>query len=245
MHTTGGSMFSRVLRVGSIVAAVLVVAACGDQVTAPRDVSQRESGVIVLPAIEGTACRYGGDYPFCVSPPPEGDEENTPGEEPPPPDGGGSEPPPDTTTATCDPQVDPTCEKALTSADSALIIQALQQYMRPDTAIGDTASRRRCGEMRRKVQERFDAGKVFRGRTDSDASSSHYGATYDRHIHLDPWLLTKAANDPAMLREVANTGLHEAAHTLDLSHPNGADALGRYSDVPFNLLNPGPNVCLR
>lgn len=125
-----------------------------------------------------------------------------------------------------------------------MILSALRQFVRPDTTIADTANRRRCGDLVRKFQERFAAGKVYRGRYDTEGNTAHYGATYDRHIHFDPWLLNKAANDPTVLRELANTALHEAAHTLDFWHPSGPDALGRYTDPPFNLLDPGPNVCL-
>ena len=243
MHTICRFESSRVLRLGGIIVAALGIAACADQVTAPRDVSQRESGVIILPAVEGTACRYGGDYPFCAPPPPEGDVGNTPGEEPPPPEGGGSVPP-DSTSAACDPKTDPKCEQPLTTADSTTILKALKDYVRPDSTIADTTNRRKCKEMRDRFTQSFNAGTVFRGGSDLTVGR-HYGATYESRIHFDPWLLGRAAGGSTSdLRELANTALHEAAHVLRLQHPNG-ETNGIYTDQPFNLLPPEPGVCIK
>jgi hypothetical protein len=195
--------------------------------------------------VEATGCRYGGEYPFCYSPPVPEDGGADPGTEPPPPDGGDTPPPPDTTATECDPSVDPKCEKALTRADSTVILDALRRFVRPDTTIADTTARRLCGEMRDRFMERFNADKVFRGSSDSQGTAGHFGATYEGKIHLDPWLLGEAQKGiVTSLRELANTALHEAAHILRRDHPNGFDANGHYSDSPFNLLDPGPNVCL-
>ena len=247
-------------------AAVVVLAGawltgCGDGVvdSSYSARAQRRNDPIQLDGVEATACEYGGEYPWCNKPP-----STT--------DGGGSNPPsqfggsggsgsgdagsgggsgsttttPTDSTASCDPTTDPKCEKALTAADTALIERSIQQYVRPDTAIADTAQRRRCVEMLARFNERLAAGKVFRGAYDSQGTDEHYGATSQQHIHFDPWLLDQAAKGVAgTLRELINTGLHEAAHVDGHFHPNESDATGHYSDPYFNLLDPGPNVCLR
>ncbi|HET7463012.1 MAG TPA: hypothetical protein VFJ82_17295 [Longimicrobium sp.] len=65
-----------------LLASVIALSGCSDTLTAPRSPAEA-AGEIVLPVVEGTACRYGGDYPFCAPPPaPDG---TGPGTEP---DGG-------------------------------------------------------------------------------------------------------------------------------------------------------------
>ncbi|HET7229806.1 MAG TPA: hypothetical protein VFJ16_07385 [Longimicrobium sp.] len=198
-----------------------------------------------MPVVEATACKYGGEYPHCTAAPgdpdtpmPEGAGPSGGGTSPPPP------PPPDSTTA-CDPVNDPNCEQPLTSADSTTILAAIRDYVRPDTAIADTAHRRKCKQMRDQFMQSFNAKTVFRGGSDLTGTASHYGATYDSRIHFDPWLLGGAASgNVSDLRELANTALHEAAHVLLFEHPNG-ETNGIYTDEPFNLLPPGAGVCIK
>ncbi|HEX6749446.1 MAG TPA: hypothetical protein VF092_19275 [Longimicrobium sp.] len=206
-----------------------------------------------LETLEVTSCQYGGTYPNCQSAPSSGGTTTAQ------PNGGapgggsggttgsttGSEP-----TPTCDPSTDPKCELPLTKTDSATIQKSLHDYLRPESEIADTTARRRCGEMRRQFETSFANGTVFRGASDSQDSTAHYGMTYVSRIHMDPWLLNGAASgNTAFLRDVANTALHEAAHVLGFSHPNGftLDSAGHdlYTDPYFNLLSPGPNSCIK
>ena len=85
-----------VVRTALLLAGITALGGCTADVTAPR-APIASSPVIALPAVEGTACRYGGEYPFCQpAPPPEGMGVD-PGTEPIYNDGGISEPtaPPD------------------------------------------------------------------------------------------------------------------------------------------------------
>lgn len=83
----------------------------------------------------------------------------------------------------------------------------------------------------------------------TDSTESHDGAYYRGHIHFDPSALAAAANgDPAAMREIAITALHEGAHYGGSFHyidptwdSQGRD---RYSEAPFDRLNPGPNSCV-
>jgi hypothetical protein len=154
-----------------------------------------------------------------------------------------SDPPPD--DSECNPRTDPDCEQPLTSADSTALQIALRDYVRPAAEIADTTARRQCAEMLNQFNSSYAAGNVFRGGT----NTTHYGATYLARIHFDPLFLDgAAAGNAAMLREIANTALHEAAHVLGYDHPTPPTWVGTqdyYSDVPFNLLSPGTNSCIR
>jgi hypothetical protein len=218
-----------------------LVGACSDAPTVPRARPGGPETATQLTGITATACQYGGEYPDCDPKPVDPDGG---GVDPLAPAGGGSG---GTSSSTCNPTTDPKCEQELTSQDSALLTIVLTQYVRPDTAIRDTTIRRECSQMVAKFRERMAAGKVFRGAYDTQGTNdAHYGATYDGHIHFDPWALAEAQKGVSgALRELINTALHEAAHTMGFLHPHEFDANGHYSDRPFNLLDPGPNQCLR
>ncbi len=144
----------------------------------------------------------------------------------------------------CDPATDPDCEKPLTTTDHTTITNALAAYVRPASEIPDTTARRQCADMLRQFNTSSSAGNVFRG----GSNTTHYGAMYNDRIHFDPQYLDAAAGgDATAQREIANTALHEAAHTLGFDHPAGKTWVGTqdyYTDVPFNLLSPGPNSCI-
>lgn len=157
--------------------------------------------------------------------------------------GGGEEEPSD--PVNCDPQVDPDCEKPLTSTDQTAISNALASYVRPAAEIQDTTARRQCQEMMNQFNSALAGGTVFRG----GSNTRHYGAMYNNRIHFDPQFLDAAAQgDATAQRQIANTALHESAHVLGFNHPAGATWVGTqdyYSDAPFHLLSPGPNSCIR
>jgi hypothetical protein len=134
----------------------------------------------------------------------------------------------------------------LTKTDSVTIQNGLTQFVRAPAEVADTTARRQCGEMVAKFRERLGARKVFRGAYDSPGGDAHYGGAFDGHIHFDPQTLADAEKGvPGGLRELINTALHEAAHTLGIMHPNEFDATGHYSDPYFNLLDSGSNTCLK
>jgi hypothetical protein len=234
---------------------VAAIAACSDAVTNPGATPSRPSFVdgFQLETVAVTTCQYGGEYPNCKPKPPE------PGGTTPttsPATGGASgggggggtgdnSQPPDSTQTTCDPRNDPDCEQPLTSTDSTTILNAINNFVRSDAEIADTVTRRRCREMRDRFLASFNSGMVFRGGSNTTGAQAHYGATIDQRIHFDPWALDAAMSSAADQRELANTALHEAAHVLGFTHPSEADANGIYTDVPFNLLPPGPGPCLK
>jgi hypothetical protein len=228
-----------------VLAALAALAACSQDSTGPRSASDRP--VLALPEIEAVGCRYGGEYPNCSPPPPspfDEPREPLPGDDETGGGGGGTPPPPSDSTTTCDPKTDPRCEQPLTSTDSTTLLKAIRDHVRPDTAIADTANRRKCKQMLDRFLQSFNGNTVFRGGSDL-TTGSHYGATYRSRIHFDPWLLGRAAGGSVSdLRELANTALHEAAHVLGLDHPNG-EANGIYTDSPFNLLPPGQGACIK
>lgn len=170
-----------------------------------------------------------------------------------PTDGAGGTPP-GTTDPACDPTVDPACHKPLTGADSAAISLALVQYLRPLSSIQDETARRQCEHMANAFDTLYRNGRVHRGAyttmTGDPGAVPHTGA-WDPNtgrMHIDPRYLDLAARGgEAALRELLDTLLHEAAHALDLDHPNGyvSSPWGPvFSDPYFNLLTVGANSCL-
>jgi hypothetical protein len=99
----------------------------------------------------------------------------------------------------------------------------------------------------------FQAGKVFRGNSDTPPNDPltgvHVGA-YDPvagTIHFEPSALDAAnRGDPSAIRNVFNTALHEAAHSLGFTHTDALwmGSYDLYMEAPFSLLSPGVNSCL-
>lgn len=170
---------------------------------------------------------------------------------PPPPDGGGR--PPGDTVPTCDPQIDPDCEKPLTAQDSSTINKALATMLRPASAFTDSVSRQQCAALEAAFRRALADGAVFRGRFDSNGTNhpqgGHFGYTgLDGRIHFDPWLLDEAnTGNPLAIRQIAITGLHEVGHRVGFNHGEPTwDGLGRsyYTEQPFSRMNPGENSCV-
>jgi hypothetical protein len=184
--------------------------------------------------------KYTGSCEDPFSTPSTPEEDHLPG-------GGGDDGTSAPSEQSCEASRDTTCLQPLTRADSATILKALRDHLRPDSAIADTTARRECAEMRRQFEESFATGNVFRGAYNNPDSTAHFGTTFGEKIHMDPWLLDGAnGGDLGLIREVAITALHESAHVMKLGHPNGFTMVnGRdvYTDPYYNRLSPGPNSC--
>lgn len=66
-------------------------------------------------------------------------------------------------------------------------------------------------------------------------------------MHFEPSALDAAnAADPAAIRNIVNTALHEAAHSLGFDHtdPMWMGSYDLYAEAPLNLLSPGTNSCI-
>lgn len=196
--------------------------------------------VVIVPAIAGYLGGGGGFDYYRNGWGPDASHEDT---------GGGSyyEPPP-----ACDQKVDPSCEVPLSSTDRATLDAAFQAHVRVPGTIADTAHRRLCLQLTDQLNSLFSRDAVFRGAyatTQTDTikdGPDHYGSSYLGHIHIDPDVMDNATAGVAGYEYiVARNLLHEAAHTLDLFHPNGRDSSGNYIDSPFNLLGTGPDQCLK
>lgn len=231
------------LRAVVLAFAALIATGCSDHPLDSRAPDTTPTHNYTLPAIEATACKHGGEYPYCR--PPSNPDGMDPGSEPPPPDAA-SEP--------CDPVQDPTCEQPLKPEDRTLLVNVLKKYRRPDSAFTDPGKRAQCAEMQDRFALLLDGSKVFRGSTTTvvgDPGIDPHTAAYDEatgHIHFDPEYLTRAAaGDPYWERDLANSALHETAHALGHQHgdlmPSPWGPV--YPDPYFNLLSPGTNSCLQ
>lgn len=151
--------------------------------------------------------------------------------------------------STCDPFIDPDCEQALPDSMKTRIVNAMAQYVKTASMISDPALRARCQEMVDRANLYLAANAVYLGAKDTPLMDpgSHYGAYSPRtgNIHFDPWAMNSATSGSNVAWQVANTMLHEAAHTLGYNHdpkPMVIPYRGRtpvYSEPYFADLNPG------
>jgi hypothetical protein len=66
-------------------------------------------------------------------------------------------------------------------------------------------------------------------------------------MHFEPSALDAAnAGDATAIRNIVNTALHEAAHSLGFGHtdPVWMGSYDLYAEAPFDLLSPGTNSCI-
>jgi hypothetical protein len=153
----------------------------------------------------------------------------------------------------CNPQVDPECNQPLTSADSVALMGAFALHLRPAAQFTDASKAAQCSQMKAEFDRLMAAGDVYRGKFDTPPNDSitpvHVGA-YDpvsKTIHFEPSAMDAAnRGDPDAIRNVVNTALHEAAHSLGLRHsdPVWMGSYDLYAEAPFNLLSPGSNSCI-
>jgi hypothetical protein len=208
----------------------VAAAGCGDQPMVPRTPRTGAEGVVVLPAVEATTCRYGGDYPFCRSAPnPDGGV--NPGTEPEP-TGGGSDPAPSGSSLNedvCPADTDPSCKQPLQEADRQSLASAIQRINRN----ADPA----CAQLADKLVS-LGTAHVFRGAYDS----GHSGQAGGGDIHVDPRFWDAANSDGgARIAVLAEALLHEAAHLLGYDHPGERQT--PYHTDPFDhMFNPNSGV---
>jgi len=212
-----------------MLALTVVVGACTDQPVATRSPGSGNKGVITLPAVEGTACRYGGEYPFCRSAPsPDGG--NDPGTGSDPVDGGGDPAPTASSFEEGDcPHTDPTCKKALDRPDSVSLASAIQSIDRN----ADPA----CVQLADKLVS-LGTSHVFRGAY----NSGHSGQAGGGDIHIDARFWDAANQDGgARIALLAEALLHESAHLLGFDHPGETQT--PYHTYPFDrMMNPNAGV---
>lgn len=134
-----------------------------------------------------------------------------------------------------------------------VIAKALNDHLRALTDIADLAKRARRAEMADTFRSMLSNCRVFRGEMDTPQtdSTAHYGAysPLTKNIHFDPWALAAAAQGGNASYQLANTALHEAAHSLGHNHeqPVGfLPGLGPlYSEDYFKDLNGGGDACVK
>jgi hypothetical protein len=187
---------------------------------------------LTLPVIEGTGCRYGGDYPFCnPAPYPGGGMDPGTGSEP---IGGGTgeDPAPSGSELkedVCPAATDPTCKQPLQDADKQSLASAIQRINRNADAV--------CAQLADKLVS-LGSEHIFRGAYDS----GHTGEAGVGDIHIDPryW---DAANSEGGARTaiLAEALLHEAAHLMNWDH--AGETHTPYHSFPFDhMFNPGSGV---
>jgi hypothetical protein len=165
--------------------------------------------------------------------------------------GGGTTQPTDPEDPQCNPQYDPDCNQPLTSADSTTLKNGFALNL--NTQFTDPAKAEQCRQMKAEFDHLMAAGNVFRGQFDTPENDPHtavHVGAYDPvsgTMHFEPSTLDAAnAGDATAIRNIVNTALHEAAHSLGFDHtdPMWMGSYDVYTEAPFNLLSPGTNSCL-
>jgi len=151
----------------------------------------------------------------------------------------------------CNPQYDPDCNQPLTPADSATLRTGFQRHI--NTVFTDPAKAAQCTQLKNEFDRLMTSGSVYRGEFDTPANDPHtavHVGAYDPvsgTMHFEPSALDAAnAGDRAAIRNIVNTALHEAAHSLRYDHtdPVWMGSYDLYAESPFDLLSPGINSCI-
>jgi hypothetical protein len=165
--------------------------------------------------------------------------------------GGGSTQPTHPADPECNPQYDPDCNQPLTPADSTTLKNGLTLHI--NTQFTDQSKAEQCRQMKAEFDRLMAAGNVFRGQFDTpenDPQTAVHVGAYDPvsgTMHFEPSALDAAnAGDATAIRNIVNTALHEAAHSLGFDHtePLWMGSYDLYAEAPFNLLSPGTNSCI-
>jgi hypothetical protein len=143
--------------------------------------------------------------------------------------GGGYTPPPPPpdpdVPGDCNPQYDPDCNQPLTATDLSTLRNAFSVHIKPATQFTDPAAAEQCRQLKAEYDRLMTTGKVFRGgfdTPDNDPHTSVHVGAYDpvsMTMHFEPSALDAAnAGDATAIRNIVNTALHEAAHSLGFDH---------------------------
>jgi hypothetical protein len=182
---------------------------------------------VILPAIEATACKYGGDYPFCQPAPGPNDGDTEPTHTP---DGG------NTGGGTIDlnegqcPSDDPNCKQPLEDEDRASLDRALGLVDRNADPV--------CAQLADQLAS-LGTSHVFRGAYDS---GYHTGEAGNGDIHIDPRIWNQANSQGGSWDAVlAEALLHEVAHLL--YGPHTGETTTPYHTYPYDHMhNPNSGV---
>ena len=234
----------------------LVLSACSDTPTSVEG-ARRTTGTTGIGGLTVYACQYGGFYPDCnlppdapivVNPNPANQEtqqqcnlllDSCGGGG----DGETGDVPPDTTA--CPHRTDG-CQQPLTDSDTVALRNAMG---RVKTVFSDSASAAICETLKRRFEEAFAAGKVFRGDTAMPeppplhAAQTVTGGT----IHIDGEYLSGAA-DPShpayewYQKSLAAIALHEAAHWTGYPPHGEAETWNAFTTFPYNYATGGPGA---
>jgi hypothetical protein len=252
------TFFRSLLLANGVFLSLLWVAGCADDPTSSRSVAG-ERHVYSLPAVEGTACRYGGEYPFCQPAPDAlggtdgmGDHGIDPGTDPGAPTGGGGGQTGSDVPPLCDSRKDG-CLLPLSGNDNALINASLGT-IKPASEFKDSRVAELCGRMQTQLQTLMSQGRIFRGADGIPDNAEHLDASHDAQawrrpdgiyvIHVDGDVLDRAEASGGWEPVIADMLLHEAAHVLGYTHPG--ETSSPYTTEPFNHMTGGTGEsCVR
>lgn len=212
-------------RAAALAFGVLAAAGCADHPLESRTSAGGASHVYTLPAVEATACRYGGEYPFCA-PPPNPDGGMDPGTEPITPEGGGDSGTTGTIPLTEDdcPAADPNCKVPLDDADKQSLARA--------TALINRNAHPVCAQLADQLVA-LGTARVYRGSYDS---SGHTGEADHGDIHVDRRIWDGANTEGGGWDgALAEALLHEVAHLL--YPPHVGETQSPYSTFPYNHMH--------
>jgi len=161
---------------------------------------------------------------------------------------GGNTPSPN--DESCNPNTNPDCFQPLSIWDKTTIQHAFELYLR--TTFADPNAGQMCNMLVAQFNQMMAAGRVGRGAFGSTGEPNDplHVAAYDpigRTIHFEPGPMAAAnAGDATAIRDILNSALHEAAHSLGYNHtdPLWMGSYDLYAESPFNLLSPGTNSCI-
>lgn len=150
----------------------------------------------------------------------------------------------------CNPNTNPDCLLPLSAWDKETLRQAFARHLR--TSFTDLNAAQMCNQLTTQFNQMMVDGRVFRGAFGSTGEPNDplHVAAYDQvggTIHFEPEAMASAnAGNATAVRNLINSALHEAAHSLNFNHtpPVWMGSYDLYAEPPFNLLSPGANSCI-
>lgn len=256
MKTMKTGTAGKIERLGTLLT-LFFVASCSDATMPERDLSRQTGSsvprpaytmpevVVNVPRCEGGICPDDGGS-GSAGRPGAGDAGPHSGGS-----GGGIRPPtPRDTAGACNPNTNPDCFQPLSTWDKETIRVAFARHQ--NKTFTDARAAQACNALAAEFNRMLANGSVGRGAFGStgEPDDPKHVAAYDRigrTIHFEPAALDAAnAGNPDAVRNIFNSALHEAAHSLDYQHspPLWAGGYDLYQEFPFNLLSPGVNSCI-